>query len=75
MLNARLRLTQPVWSEEVDNGGMFSAQLSVHEDPDGGKLPFLVVCRDGWGGGSQARRATLEEARRYAGTLHEQMFG
>lgn len=75
MQNDLLRLTEPVWSVELDNGGMFPSKLSVHEDPDGGPLPFLAVCRNGWGGGTQARRATLEEARRHAEALHESMFG
>jgi hypothetical protein len=75
MLNAEVRLIPPIWSEDRDNGGMFPSRLSVHQDPDGGPRPFLAVCRDSWGGGAQARRATEEEARAHAEHLFEEMFG
>lgn len=75
MDNASLRLTPAVWDDEVDNGGMFPARLSVHVDPDGGKLPYLAVCRSSWGGGGQARRATLEEAKAHTWQLHERLYG
>lgn len=75
MINEKLRMTPPTWSQEVDDGGMFPSRLSVHEDPDGGSLPFLAVARNGWGGGGNARRATLQEAIAYAETLHEKLTG
>lgn len=75
MINAQLRMTKPVWSREVDDGGMFPSRLTVHQDPDGGTLPFLAVCRNGWGGGGQARRATLQEAIAHTETLHAKLVG
>lgn len=70
MNNAALRMTKPVWSSKRDDGGMFPTELSVHEDPDGGALRFLAVMKNGWGGGRQARRASLDEARVYAETMY-----
>jgi hypothetical protein len=75
MNNEQLRWTSPVWSREVDDGGMFPSRLSVHQDPDGGRLPFLAVCRTAWGGGAQARRATEQEAVAYTETLHRKVVG
>jgi hypothetical protein len=75
MLNAQLRLTPAVWSEQVDDGCMFDTRLSVHQDPDGGPLPFLAVCTTGWGGGAQARRATREEAVAHTSVLHRRVNG
>lgn len=75
MLNAQLRLTEPVWSEKVDDGGMFPTHLSVHQDPDGGTYPFLAVATAGFGGGAQGRRATLEEARAHTAVLHRKLHG
>lgn len=71
MLNAELRVTEPVWEQEVDDGGMFPSRLSVYEDPDEGPLRFLAVCRGAWGGGAQARRATFVEACLHTRLLHE----
>lgn len=75
MINAQLRMIEPAWSREIDDGGMFPSRLSVHEDPDGGNLPFLAVCRNGWGGGGQARRATLQEAIAHTKALHSTLTG
>lgn len=72
---SELRMTKPVWSDERDSGGMFSARLYVYEDPDGGPNPFMAVCTSGWGGGACARRASLDEARRYVEVLYERMVG
>lgn len=70
MNNAALRMTRPVWYSGRDDGGMFPTELSVHEDPDDVPLRFLAVVRGGWGGGRQARRASLDEAREYAETMY-----
>ena len=75
MKNAQLRLISPVWSEEVDDGGMFSTRLAVHQDPDGGPYPFLAVVTAGFGGGCQGRKATLEEARDHTAVLHRKLHG
>ena len=75
MLNAQLRLTKPVWSEEVADGGMFPTRLAVHEDPDGGPYPFLAVAAAGMGGGCQGRRATLDAAKAHTAVLHRKLHG
>jgi hypothetical protein len=75
MTNEQLRHTTPVWSEEVDDGGMFPSRLSVHHDPDDGPLRYLAVARTGWGSGGQARRATLTEAVEYAEDLYRKVMG
>jgi hypothetical protein len=75
VINAELRMVPPVWSEQVDDGGMFPTRLSVHRDPDGGPLPFLAVVRTSFGAGGQARRATQEEATAYTYVLHAKVIG
>lgn len=75
MLNEQLRRTPPVWAKEVDDGGMFPTRLTVHRDPDEGGLRFLAVCTTGWGGGAQARRATLAEAIAHTEKLHRKVHG
>ena len=75
MIDARLRLTEPVYKASIDVGAMFNDVLSVHLDPDGGKNPYLAQARDGWGRGVCRRHVTLDDAKSDLNRLHRVLHG
>jgi len=62
-----------VHTERIDSGGMFDDTLGVEELPDG---RFRAFASGGFGGGGvQCFRATLDDAKRELGRLHEKLHG
>jgi hypothetical protein len=75
MDDMQIRLTEPIYEERIDSGGMFDDRLLVYVFTDGEAKPYLALAQDGWGRGVGNRYSTLEEAKSNLNRLHEKLRG